>query len=221
MGKRAKTQAFACLTGKVLVYQRRSVRAGPDPANIGESMAPRSRRTSSATPRSDAVADSPKTPLTEAVLRQRLLSGISQEEAAKRAGVSASAWRKIENGEVPRPRQLTLVRMARGLRADPNVFLGPAGLPLVESEPARFPRTGNDTEFRLCEVEKVVSQLAERQSHAEGELSEIKEEIGQVKQLMSELVAAGVATGAAPSGSPGGQPARGPGGEPSRRPRAR
>lgn len=129
---------------------------------------------------------------------------MTQEEAAKRAGVSASTWRKIESGEVPKPRQLTIIRIGRGLHADPNPLLIAAGLPgdIDEPEANDYRPIGSlDTEYRLSAVEKVVGQLSARAQRSEVELREIKDELGEVKQLMTELVAAGPGRGGGRRGS--------------------
>lgn len=177
-------------------------------------MAPRTRRTSPATPRPEAPSDRN---LGEAIQQERLRRGGSGvDQAARKAGISPSAWRKIESGKVPNPRAETLIKMATGLGADPNVFLQAAGLPLVQhpGPSPYFPIGALDTEYRLATVERTLAQIGERQTNTEIEVAEIR-------QLMSELGAAGVSNRGARSESAEGRLDTDPGAAQGRRPRSR
>lgn len=101
-------------------------------------MAPRTRRTATDPPRSEVTQRA----LGEVIHDERRASNLSVEEAARRAQISPSAWRKIEAGKVPKPREETLVNMALGLDTDPNRLLVPAGYPATSF---RYPPKASDT----------------------------------------------------------------------------
>ena len=57
-----------------------------------------------------------------AVLQKRLDLGLTQQEAADRAGVSLSTWNLLETGNQRRFRPLTLAAIAKALRWTPDSF---------------------------------------------------------------------------------------------------
>jgi DNA-binding XRE family transcriptional regulator len=65
----------------------------------------------------------------EAVRMRRAELGMTQAEAAQRAGVAVSTWRMIEAGRTAGFRTLTLVAVARGLGWAADALLHGAGEP--------------------------------------------------------------------------------------------
>jgi transcriptional regulator with XRE-family HTH domain len=58
-----------------------------------------------------------KMPLSDRVRELRLNTGFSQEALARKAGITVSALRKIEQGSVPNPQWLTIRAIATALGA--------------------------------------------------------------------------------------------------------
>ena len=64
--------------------------------------------------------------LAERVIELRERAGLTQEAAAKKAGVGATTWSNIETGAITRPHARTLIKMARALGVTPAVIMGEA-----------------------------------------------------------------------------------------------
>ncbi|HEY3240933.1 MAG TPA: helix-turn-helix transcriptional regulator [Acidimicrobiia bacterium] len=61
------------------------------------------------------------------ITEQRQHLGLSTTDAARRARVSNSTWRKIEAGQNQHPTDETLVRIARTLRFEPTEMMARCG----------------------------------------------------------------------------------------------
>jgi transcriptional regulator with XRE-family HTH domain len=83
-------------------------------------------------------AGSPATDLGRRIAEQRGKAGLSREEAAERAGMSAVYLAYLETSSTPNPTQATLTRLAVALGAQPSALTG-AGmdLPPGQGGPAR------------------------------------------------------------------------------------
>jgi transcriptional regulator with XRE-family HTH domain len=64
---------------------------------------------------------------------QRLTLGISQEQAASRAGVSESAYARFERGELSRPTLDRICRAARAVGLAPSLSFYPTGEPIRDA----------------------------------------------------------------------------------------
>jgi transcriptional regulator with XRE-family HTH domain len=65
--------------------------------------------------------------LAERVIELREGAGLTQEAAAKRAGVGVTTWSNIETGTITRPHPRTLIKIARGLGVEPEDLTVPKG----------------------------------------------------------------------------------------------
>ncbi len=73
--------------------------------------------------------------LAERIIELRERAGLTQGEAAKRAGVGVTTWSNIETGTITRPHARTLIKIARTLGVDPEELTTPkAQAPLSLSE---------------------------------------------------------------------------------------
>jgi transcriptional regulator with XRE-family HTH domain len=67
------------------------------------------------------------------VKEQRLTLGISQDLAAARAGLSESAYARLERGQAGRPTLERLCRAARAVGLEPSLGLHPTGEPIRDA----------------------------------------------------------------------------------------
>lgn len=75
--------------------------------------------------------------LAERVIELRERAGLTQGEAAKKAGVGVTTWSNIETGAITRPHARTVIKIARALGVDPEEIAAPkAGAP-PSSEPEK------------------------------------------------------------------------------------
>lgn len=75
--------------------------------------------------------------LAERVIELRESADLTQEEAAKKAGVGVTTWSNIETGTIIRPHARTVIKMARALGVDPEELTDPKAGALPSSEPER------------------------------------------------------------------------------------
>jgi transcriptional regulator with XRE-family HTH domain len=61
--------------------------------------------------------------LAERIIELRERAGLTQGEAAKRAGVGATTWSNLETGTITRPHPRTVIKIARALGAEPEELM--------------------------------------------------------------------------------------------------
>ncbi len=65
--------------------------------------------------------------LAERVIELREGARLTQEEAAKKAGVGVTTWSNIETGTITRPHARTVIKIARALGVEPEDLTSPKG----------------------------------------------------------------------------------------------
>lgn len=105
--------------------------------------------------------------LAEVVRERRIAMRLTQRQAARRAGVSLATWQGVERttSSPERFTELTLSRVASGLRLPPATLFEAAGrpAPTVGEEPAPSPdRRDHDAEATIEEVAGRLRAVAER-----------------------------------------------------------
>ncbi len=73
--------------------------------------------------------------LAERVIELRERAGLTQGEAAKRAGVGVTTWSNIETGSITRPHARTVIKIARGLGVEPEDLIAPKTQAPLSLEP--------------------------------------------------------------------------------------
>lgn len=124
-----------------------------------------------------------QTPHGELLDRARVALGLSQRQAARRAGISEGRWRQIVTGvqrqggvSIPvNPKASTLAAMARSVEADVHEVLDAAGLPPIDTEDA--PPSPNETEAGE-DLRAAHEAMLERIAKLEDEMRALRSETG-------------------------------------------
>lgn len=105
-------------------------------------------------------------PLGELVRERRIAMGLTQRQAARRAGVSLATWQSVERPSSAPERftELTLSRVASGLRLSTDTVFATAGRAApsteVPSGAVRDPVDADDVEARITEITEQLRVVA-------------------------------------------------------------
>lgn len=103
----------------------------------------------------NAAPDAP--PLARALLRRRGELGLTREEAARRAGISAHYWWELESGRRQGSRA-TLERIASAVRMKPHQLLASADA-LAEEDPSPSPRSPAAADEGVAKVRRLADRI--------------------------------------------------------------
>ncbi len=107
--------------------------------------------------------------LAERIIELRERAGLTQGEAAKKAGVGVTTWSNLETGTITRPHPRTVIKIARALDADPEELVAPKAA--ARARPRELPGLKAARQRRGCSR----NELAARSGLAPSYIAELEE----------------------------------------------
>ncbi|MDP9484995.1 MAG: helix-turn-helix domain-containing protein [Actinomycetota bacterium] len=126
--------------------------------------------------------------LAERIIELREHAGLTQGEAAKRAGVGVTTWSNIETGTITRPHARTVIKIARALGVEPEELTAPkASAPQPSAKAAQLWREETEPILSDEEAKRRMRNLGEgiRHPEASGWINALNQIAGSVERTIA------------------------------------